>query len=61
MDIGGAEHKNREVIKMWKQIDGFSAYEVSDDGQVRHGNKLVKARKNTTGYLQVWIKSDEGL
>lgn len=38
---------------MWKNINGFDNYEVSDTGLVRSGNKILKQRKNNRGYCMI--------
>jgi len=47
---------------MFLPIKGFSNYEVSNKGEVRNittGN-VLKPRKHTGGYLNVYIKNDKG-
>lgn len=45
----------------WKTINGFSNYEISDQGEVRNKttNYILKGRMSKSGYLQVSIKKDE--
>ncbi len=46
---------------MWKTIEGFSNYEISDKGEVRNRITLLilKGRLSKNGYLQVCIKRDK--
>ena len=46
---------------MWKEIIGFSNYEISDEGEVRNKTtkRVLKGRLSQSGYLQVSIKNDE--
>ena len=46
---------------MWKEITGFSNYEVSDEGDVRNKTtkRVLKGRLSKSGYLQVSVKNDE--
>ena len=41
------------MIEIWKQIDDFSAYEVSNLGRVRRGVRVMKPSHQKSGYLQV--------
>lgn len=45
----------------WKTINGFSNYEISDQGEVRNKTTeyILKGRLSKSGYLQVNIKKDE--
>ena len=45
----------------WKTINGFSNYEISNQGEVRNKitNYILKGRLSRSGYLQVNIKRDE--
>ena len=45
----------------WKTINGFSNYEISDQGEVRNKTTkyILKGRLSKSGYLQVSIKKDE--
>lgn len=47
---------------MWKAIEGFSRYEISDLGEVRNAKTLrtVKAFDNNRGYLKVSLSGDDG-
>lgn len=47
---------------MWKAIEGFSKYEISDLGEVRNARTLrtVKAFDNKRGYLKVSLSGDDG-
>jgi hypothetical protein len=40
-------------MEKWKNIEGFEAYEVSDMGNVRRDNRLLKGRPTKNGYLVV--------
>lgn len=39
---------------MWKQVPGHPAYQASDDGRIKHGNKEV-GRLGTHGYYRVYM------
>jgi hypothetical protein len=41
------------VNEEWKVIEGFPNYEVSSEGRVRRGSKILKATPNSHGYLHV--------
>ena len=45
---------------MWKKIDGFSNYEVSENGEIRNASTkyVLKGRLSKSGYYQVSIKDD---
>lgn len=44
----------------WKTIQGFSNYEISEEGQVRNKKTqyILKGRPSKSGYYQVSIKED---
>lgn len=47
----------------WKNIDGFSNYQVSDEGNVRNiktGNYLKPYKSGISGYVQVRLTDDTG-
>ena len=44
----------------WKIIKDFEEYEVSDLGQVRKGNYILKQEDYTHGYKRVMMKDKEG-
>lgn len=47
----------------WKDINGFSKYQVSDKGNVRNklsGNNLKPYKAGTHGYVQVRLTDDTG-
>jgi hypothetical protein len=48
-------HTDRKVMKMWKQIDGFQNYEISDKGEVRNiqSGKILKPWVGVGGYAYV--------
>ena len=48
-------------MEQWKQIEGFSNYEISNTGKVRNltTGYILKGRLSKSGYLQVSIKNDE--
>ena len=45
----------------WKQIQGYSNYEVSDEGQIRNSKtgRVLKLRKNHSGYLRVGLHKNK--
>ena len=43
----------------WKIIKDFEEYEVSDLGQVRKGNYILKQEDYTHGYKRVMMKDKE--
>ena len=49
-------------IEIWKTIDGFSKYQVSNFENVKNKNtgKILKRRINNHGYKDVGLVSDEG-
>ena len=48
-------HTDRKVMKMWKQIDGFQNYEISDKGEVRNAQsgKILKPWIGVGGYAYI--------
>ena len=49
-------------IEIWKTIDGFSKYQISNFGNVKNKNtgNILKRRINNHGYKDVGLVSDEG-
>jgi hypothetical protein len=45
------------MSEFWKTIEGFTTYEISSLGRVRHGNKMLKVSRGTDGYLRVSLKN----
>jgi hypothetical protein len=43
---------------VWKPIEDFPGYEVSSDGQVRHGAKIKKTEPDRKGYRRVKLWRD---
>ena len=43
---------------MWKTIDGWSAYEVSDAGEIRREGRVLKPVINRDGYLRQGLSSN---
>lgn len=50
-------HNNTEE---WRPILGYDPYEISNQGRIRHGNKLLIIRVAAGGYLRVKIKNNNG-
>ena len=42
-------------MEIWKEIEGFKGYEVSNCGNVRSQRKALKQHKNGRGYYRVWL------
>jgi hypothetical protein len=47
-------------VSMWRRIPGFTAYEVSSTGVVRHGDRVCAQRVVRSGYAAVAIRDDSG-
>lgn len=45
---------------MFKTIKGYSKYAISENGEVRKGEKIVGQRYDKNGYVRVQLKNDEG-
>lgn len=45
---------------VWKQIPGFSRYEISDNGQVKRLPSILKQTRKPSGHLQVTVYNDHG-
>lgn len=47
---------------MWKQINNYSRYEISNDGQIynKQTKELMSQNDNGGGYMQVYLRSDDG-
>ncbi len=48
----------RHMIEEWKDIDGYEPYEVSNMGNVRRCNKILKGRPTKNGYIVVCLSKD---
>lgn len=50
-------------MALWKRIDDFPNYEVSDTGKVRNSktNRILKQRLNTYGYDRVCLYNSDGV
>ena len=48
------------MTEVWRNIGGFSRYEVSNLGRVRRGQKIMTACPDTAGYLRVSMTDDLG-
>jgi hypothetical protein len=50
------------IMEQWKPINGFSRYEISNCGRVKHVNarKILKGTTDHFGYLRYMLMSDEG-
>jgi hypothetical protein len=48
------------MVEIWKQIEGFANYEVSDHGRIRNktNEKMVKAYEGTGGRMSVTLYND---
>lgn len=42
-------------MEIWKEIEGFKGYEVSNYGNVRSPRKMLRKHKNGRGYYRVWL------
>ena len=49
------------VNEMWRSVDGFLNYQISNIGNVRNANtgRILKPRENRYGYLIVDIRADD--
>lgn len=47
---------------MWKAIDGYSKYMVSDRGEIMRveSQKILKSRPLPNGYMRVYMTADDG-
>lgn len=43
-------------MEEWREIRGAEGYFVSDQGRVRHGERMLKAQRATLGYRTVCVK-----
>ena len=43
----------------WKTIDGLDGYEVSDTGEVRHGDLIMRQQRDNKGYKRIKIGRDK--
>lgn len=49
--------KNSERMEIWKEIEGFEGYYISNLGNIKHNDKRMKACKNSsTGYIGINLK-----
>lgn len=48
--------------ELWKEVPGFSKYEISTCGRVRNKRtaRLVRQSVSSSGYVQVWLYNDFG-
>ena len=46
--------------EVWKRIPGYGMYEVSSEGRIRKGDRIVKQTMNWNGYMEVSLRNDEG-
>ena len=47
------------MTRIWKQIKSHPQYEVSNQGEVRHGDRILKPYNNSKGYLYVKLGKEE--
>lgn len=49
--------------EIWRDIDGFSLYQVSSEGKIRNKKtgKQIKEQISTDGYLRVSLRDDNGV
>lgn len=45
-------------MEEWKNINGFENYQVSNEGRIKHNNRIKKATPTTRGYLDVQLWKD---
>lgn len=43
------------VEEVWRGIEGFPGYEVSDEGRVRHGERVLHPSSTVGGYLRAML------
>ena len=41
---------------VWKKINGYEAYEISNTGLVRRGDKILNPSNNSKGYLRIGLQ-----
>lgn len=46
------------TAEVWKVIEGFEDYEVSNHGRISHNGKILKGTDNGIGYKRVMFKVD---
>lgn len=44
----------------WKVVEGFSEYDVSNDGLVKSRTTMLRQHLNAKGYCQVWLSKNGG-
>src|SRR5690348_4082553 len=51
-----------DSLELWKRINGFSAYWISNKGEVysTKSKKMLKGHIRGDGLLTVWLMDDEG-
>lgn len=43
---------------VWKKINGYEAYEISNTGLVRRGDKILNPSNNSKGYLRIGLSKN---
>ena len=57
-DAGELDYKSeRDTVAVWRPIPGYEAYEVSDEGQVRRGGRIIKPQASHNGRLRVHLSN----
>ncbi len=44
-------------IEEWRQVDNLP-YEVSSEGKVRRGGRVLRPRVHSKGYLRIWLSAN---
>ncbi len=49
-----------QIDPEWRSIPGYSRYEVSADGKVRRGYRILNAVQSSSGHFRVTVYTDDG-
>lgn len=47
-------------MEIFKKINYYDTYEISNKGRIRRNNKILKGSKNSSGYIQITLHNENG-